>query len=91
MSLWNYAVVKETVSGKTLYSVRKVYYNDSGKPESCDDEPVGLQFEQLQDMSDNLIHILGALTRPIIDLDQAKPSVRESVNQALELLKNNDA
>jgi hypothetical protein len=57
----------------------------------CYDEPLGLQFEQLQDMSDNLIHILGALTRPIIDLDQAKPSVRESVNQALELLKNNDA
>jgi DNA topoisomerase VI subunit A len=88
--LWNYAVVKETLQSKTLYSIRKVYYTEDGTAEYCDKDAVHLQFEQLQDVSDNLIYILGALTRPVVDLDKLQPSVKESVNQALEMLRNND-
>lgn len=92
MTTWNYAIVKQTTNGDTVYSVRQILYDEDGEPDGCTDYPVTLEFDSLSATRDHLILMLSALSHPMIDLDalDTEISVRDSVQQALDLFQVHD-
>jgi len=63
---WDYRVIQHT----DRYSVHQVYYDEQGEAVGFVPEPAQPVGETVEQLSHNLIHLMGALTKPVIASDQ---------------------
>lgn len=78
MSTWNHRVCKETENEYVNFSIREVYYNSKGEIWAVDENPCHVycsedwEEEPLDSLKKTLTWMLGALEKPIVDLDTIK-------------------
>jgi hypothetical protein len=70
--MWNYRVIKHTDTDTDTviyYQIHKVYYNndDETKPESMTVDGIVPYGNTPDELSHSLIHMLSALTKPVLD------------------------
>ena len=67
MSHWNHRVLRETQKNGTYwYSVREVFYNDSGDIYSYTQNPVDISGESVEDLREYVNWVLKSLDDPIL-------------------------
>lgn len=84
---WNHRVIKKTVDGEEMFTIHEVYYDDQGNPESVTKNPVPAFGNNVEELSHNLIHMLSALTKPILDYTMFEENKKtgETTNDALSM------
>lgn len=73
---WNTRIIKHTVKGEyengkkyceTYYGVHEVYYYKDGRPAMWSSEPIRFSFEDEEGFADNLMHIIDAKERTVLE------------------------
>lgn len=87
---WNYRVVKHINDKEELFQIHEVYYNDDGNPEMITETGSSPFGENIQDLSHTMIHMLSALTKPVLDAKMfaPDPEPRKTIDKTLGMLKN---
>ena len=88
MSSTEYRVVRHyPEDGKMLHTIHQVVYDKAGNPISLS-VPIEASSENAEGLMHTLIHMLGALTKPIIDSKVFTPLTdSKSVDTAFDLLQ----
>lgn len=68
---WNYRVCKESFPDEDSFTVREVYYDESGQINGWTD-PVGIYGETFEDLKGALELYAGAFEKPVVDLDKLR-------------------
>lgn len=69
---WNHRILKRTYPGafvETLYQVHEVYYDDSGKPTMCTENPISVTGETVEEIYETLNRMIKAAEKPVLDWD----------------------
>ena len=66
---WNYRVIKKAYMGETSLGIHEVYYDDDDKPEMVTVEAVGAVGDDLKDLTCELMHMLAALDKPVLNYE----------------------
>lgn len=66
MSHWNHRVIKETIHGEDVYSVREVFYNDDDSIMAYTLEPVDIVGESIDALREYLQWCLNCLDKPVL-------------------------
>ncbi len=75
-------------SDKTVYRIHELYLNDNDEIVKIS-EPVTPQHESSEVLTHILIHMLGALTKPVVDGKLVfSNNISDSIDDAFELMKN---
>lgn len=71
---WNYRITKELIDEWVYYfSVREVYYDKSGKPESWSSEAIRIDaYHTEEEFRENFELISQAMKRPILEIKDNK-------------------
>ena len=64
---WNHRVVKNEKDGEVFYAIHEVYYDDDGNPHSITENPIPAFGKDITEITHNLIHMMSALTKPVLD------------------------
>jgi hypothetical protein len=65
---WNYRLIKQIdTDGEYFYGIHEVYYNDANEPVSCTVNPVEVAGITEVEVSDILVRMQEALTKPVLD------------------------
>ena len=75
-------------SNVDMYSIHAVYYNEQGLPIDCDTDPVTPLSDSIESLSHQLIHIMGAFTKPVLDYDFFNPDVAQGIDNAINLMRS---
>lgn len=73
MTGWNHRVVRKTYRGETMLGIHEVYYDDEGIPEMVTVEPVGAVGDTLLELKEELLSMLAAFGKPILEYDDIPP------------------
>lgn len=71
---WNHRVVKRTWKNEGreddhMYGVHEAYYDENGKVFMITDNPTAPSGDNMEDLKENLEHMVKALEHPILDYD----------------------
>ncbi len=75
MSHWNYRVVRKAyppdINGERDYilGIHEVYYDENGKPDMVTEERMDAHGETLDELREDLAHMLLALDKPVLEYD----------------------
>jgi len=64
---WNYRVIRHVSISEVWYAVHEVYYDPSGIPIACSEDPVFPMGTDVLGLTDDLNRYHKALTKPILD------------------------
>lgn len=64
---WNYRIIRHVSVSGIWYAVHEVYYDGSGNPVACSEEPVFPMGEDLTEITYDLNLYHKALAEPILD------------------------
>jgi len=68
---WNYRVFKEVIDGRSFYSIREIYYDKKGRPDSwteCDKAPCERTPEELlKTLAKMLVAIISKRVLEVVD------------------------
>jgi hypothetical protein len=68
MTHWNYRVIKRQDES---FGIHEVYYDENGDPTMCTADPVTLYGDSVDEIVNDVNHILHALNKPVlIDSEQ---------------------
>ena len=80
-------ILHTSVSGEQIYKVHELTLNDSGEIVKIS-EPITPQHESPEVLTHILIHMLGALTKPVVDGKLVfNNNISKSVDDAFNMLK----
>lgn len=64
MMTWNHRVMRYADGS---LGIHEVFYNDDGNPVSWTEEAIGVAGDNLEELREELTHMLRALDKPILD------------------------
>ena len=72
---WNYRVMLHRSLGGIRFGIHEIFYNEAGQPHSWTEDPIELNAETLEELKNDLQHMLKAFEQPVLDLDdKASPA-----------------
>jgi|TARA_R110001592_G_scaffold80731_4_gene240195 hypothetical protein len=68
--MWNYRVIQHTdnTANSIYYQIHEVYYDSDENPTSMTVNGVSPFGESTEELSHSMIHMMGALTKPVLDV-----------------------
>jgi len=87
---WNFRVVKHSYKDDDVFQIHEVYYKN-GQPDMISENGIVPFGEDLTDLSDTMIYMMQALTKPVLDakIFEKDPDPKKTIDQTLGMLKNN--
>lgn len=70
---WNFRVLRRTVGHEVIYGIHEVYYDDAGTPRSCSSDAIEPYGDTVDDLRQELQHMVAALDEPVLDYDTDFP------------------
>lgn len=70
MTTWNYRIMQ--YAGDDGYGIHEVYYNESGVPENCTAEDVGVVGETIEELRASYEMMAEAFRLPVLQYDDFK-------------------
>ena len=88
---WNYRVVKHIVEDSKCFQIHEVHYDKENNPEAIAEEGCVPFGDTTEELSRAMIHMMSALTKPVLDatLFSPDPSPSATINATLGMLKKN--
>lgn len=80
---WNHRVIRKTFGDETYFQIHEVYYDDQGKPKVCTVDSVAAMGETPEILRSELIMMLAAYEKPILDYDD---DFKPKSNKVLDLM-----
>jgi hypothetical protein len=69
MGSWNYRLTVETVDDEQVWSVRELYYDDTGEVVNWTQDAVGPSGESWKECANDLSRMVHAMALPAFDVD----------------------
>lgn len=66
---WDYRVMKRTAGDEVWYEIHEVYYDNSGRPVACTEQPSKPFGENITELAADLQYFTEALEKPPLDYD----------------------
>lgn len=88
---WDYRVVKSVdSSGSTTYGIYQINYDENDIPKQCSAESISPVAADIESLSHTLIHMMGAFTRPVLDIAAFIPDTNpeQTIDAALNMMRN---
>lgn len=84
---WNYRVMKRVVDGDTFYGIYEVTYDTNNKEPALWDENATIEEESIERLIEELVDMLGACYKDVLDHD-ATPAGSRELDEALSEAMN---
>jgi len=88
---WNYRVIKHVYEEEEFFQIHEVYYDDNENPHSMTEEGIVPYGDTTEELSRSMIHMMGALIKPVLDAKSfgPDPDPNATISTTLGLLNKN--
>lgn len=77
MKGWNHRIVHKVDETSEILGIHEVFYDDEGIPEMVTVNPVGAVGDTLLELREELLSMLAAFEKPILEYDDIPPKTGE--------------